>query len=75
MIDAAAIEKEAMQLSAVQRAVLAERLLESISPTSKQIHEAWIKEAEDRMNAYRAGMISSVDGPRAIAEIRERFAK
>ncbi|MGF1679126.1 MAG: addiction module protein [Candidatus Methylacidiphilales bacterium] len=64
-----------MQLSDVQRAVLAERLLESISPTSMQIHEAWMKEAEDRMSAYRDGQISSVDGPRAIAEIRERFAR
>jgi putative addiction module component (TIGR02574 family) len=75
MIDAAVIEKEAMELSDVQRAVLAERLLESISPTSKDIHEAWIKEAEDRMSAYRDGKISIVDGPLAIAELRERFSR
>ena len=74
MTDAAVIEKEAMQLSEAQRAVLAERLLESISPTPKPIQEAWIREANDRMRAYRSGEISAVDGPEAIAKLRDRFA-
>ena len=75
MVDAAIIEKEAMQLSDAQRAVLAERLLESISPTSGELRTAWVEEASDRMRAYRDGGISAVDGPRAMEELQKRFAE
>lgn len=74
MIDAAVIEKESMQLSDFQRVALAERLLESLSPTSKQVREAWVEEADDRMRAYEQGEFPAVDGPDAMAKLRERFA-
>ena len=75
MVEAAIIEKEAMQLSDAQRAVLAERLLESISPTSGKLRTAWAEEAGDRMGAYRDGEISATDGPGAMEELRKRFAE
>lgn len=75
MIDAAIIEKEAMQLPDTQRALLAERLLESISPTSKNLQAAWVRESDDRLSSYRNGEIPAVDGPQAMAELRERFAR
>ena len=75
MIDAAIIEKEAMQLSDTQRALLADRLLESISPTSSNLQAAWVRESEDRLRSFRNGEISAVDGPQAMAELRDRFAR
>ena len=75
MIDAAIIEKEAMQLPDTQRALLADRLLESISPTSNSLQAAWVRESDDRLSSFRNGEILAVDGPQAMAELRDRFAR
>ncbi len=74
-MDPAIVEKEALKLSESERAVLADRLLASISKTPTAIREAWIREAEERMHAFRDGKISALDGPDAMAELRARFAK
>ena len=75
MIDAAIIEKEAMKLPDTQRALLADRLLESINPTSNSLQAAWVRESDDRLSCFRNGEIPAVDGPQAMAELRERFAR
>lgn len=75
MIDTAIIEKEAMQLPEADRALLADRLIRSLSRTPSALTDAWIDEADSRMNAYHAGRITAVDGPKAIAELRSRFGK
>jgi hypothetical protein len=74
-MDAVILEKAALLLPEAQRALLAERLLESISPSSLVFREAWIQEADERMRAFRAGEITAVDGPKAMAELRERYSK
>ena len=58
-----------------ERAMLVERLLESISPCPSPLREAWVREADERMRAFRDGEISAVDGPQAMAELRSRFPK
>lgn len=73
-MDPAIIEKEAMQLTAPERALLADRLLTSLSQLSDERKEAWIREADDRMQAYRNGEIKAFDGPEAMAELKARFA-
>ncbi len=75
MIDATILEKEAMQLPAADRAVLADRLIQSLSRTSPELRDAWVKEADSRMKAYRAGKIAAVEGPQAMADLRSRFAE
>ena len=72
-MDAAIIETEALRLPESQRALLADRLLESISRVSPEMKEAWIHEADDRMRAFRDGKLTAVDGPRAMDELRRRF--
>ncbi|MFZ4599846.1 MAG: addiction module protein [Terrimicrobiaceae bacterium] len=74
-MDAAILEKEALLLPDTERALLVERLMESISPSPSALREAWVREADERMRAFRAGEISAVDGPQAIAELRSRFSK
>jgi len=56
------LEKEAMRLSARERALLADALLESLSDeATRQIQESWAVEAEDRLQAFREGKISARD--------------
>jgi len=74
-MDAAIIEKEALQLTESERAVLADRLLESLSATPAEIREAWVRESEARLQAFREGKVTAVDGPQAMAQLRSRFAK
>lgn len=75
MLDTVIIEKEAMQLPAGDRALLADRLIQSISQTQSSLKQAWIKEAESRMAAYRDGKISAVDGAQGLADLRTRHSK
>lgn len=74
-MNAAIIEKEALQLSDGERAVLADRLLESLSSRSADLEAAWIREADSRMAAFWDGRIEAVSGPRAMAELRVRFPR
>ena len=75
MIDSAVLEKEAMQLPEVDRALLADRLIQSLSRTPSTLRDTWVEEADSRMSAYRAGKIAAVDGAQAVAELRSGFAK
>lgn len=74
-MEAVIIEKEALQLSECERAVLADRLLASLSPNPHGLEVSWLKEVDDRMRAFREGMIVGVDGPEALAEMRRKFAR
>lgn len=74
-MDAAILEKEALQLPDGERAVLAERLLESLSRVTSQTRDAWIHEADSRMKAFHAGELTAVDGPQALEDLRNRFRK
>lgn len=72
-MDAAIIEKEALQLPESQRALLADRLMESLSRTSTEVRQAWIREARDRVDAFQEGKIEAADGPEALADLRARL--
>ena len=69
------IEKEALQLSDCERAVLADRLLASLSRRPAGLDDAWLREADERMAAYREGRINAVSGPEALAELRMDFQR
>jgi putative addiction module component (TIGR02574 family) len=66
------IQSEALRLPEAERALLADRLLQSLAPTEFQ--DEWRKEVESRMQAFEAGTLAAVDGPQAMAELRARFA-
>lgn len=69
-MEAAVIEHEALQLSDIERAILIEKLMESISAPSKSLRAAWIKECDDRMQALEDGEISLIAADEAIREVR-----
>ena len=74
-MDAIIIEKEALQLPEAERALLADKLLESISRISSETRESWIKESQSRMQAFLEGKVDAVEGPKAIADLQARFKK
>ena len=74
-MDAAILEKEALQLPEIARALLADRLLESISHKPAGLEAAWIREADSRMDAFEEGRITAVAGPEAMAELRACFPR
>jgi len=54
---------------------LVDRLLESISPSQKEIYELWKIEIERRVEEVRSGEVLTIPGEQVFAEIEERFGK
>ena len=74
-MEVAIIEKEALRLPESERAVLADRLLASLSHRPDELEAAWLQEADSRMEAFRNGKIAAVSGPEAMAELRKKFPR
>jgi putative addiction module component (TIGR02574 family) len=54
---------------------LVDRLLESISPSQKEIDELWKIEVERRVDEVRSGKVKPIPGEQVFEEIRNRFGK
>ena len=54
---------------------LIDRLLESISPTKKEVEEAWKVEAERRIEEVRSGKVKPIPVEEVFAEIERDFGK
>ncbi len=54
---------------------LIDRLIESISPTSKEVEEAWKVEAERRIEEVRSGKVKTIPVEEVFAEIERDFGK
>jgi len=74
-MNAAWIEKEALRLPDAERALLADRLLSSLSQASQEMVGSWIRESDERIAAFRRGDIEAIDGPSAMAELKKRFSR
>ncbi len=68
------LEAEALSLSRSERARLAGRLIASLDEDA-EIEQAWIVEAERRLDAYRNGEIEAVSAEEALQEARRRIHK
>ena len=73
-MDAAIIEREALALTTAERAVLADRLLQTLHLEDSSRMEAWGREADRRLEAFEQGEMEDVDGSAAVAAIRGRIA-
>lgn len=67
-----ALEAEALQLSAAERAQLVERLIASLD-VDPEIEEAWAAEVERRNAEIESGAFSLVSGPEALAKLKAEF--
>ena len=71
------IEKNALQLSAEDRARLAVRLLSSLEETTEspeEIEKLWIAEAERRFQELRDGVLQGIPAQDVFAELRNKKA-
>lgn len=73
-MDTVALEKEAMQLSDMDRALLADRLLQTLGSEDDAVLRKWGEEAEKRLDAYLEGSEKALDGQSVISELRARFS-
>ena len=74
-MDVAILEKEALLLPEHARAILADRLIESISPPPSSLLDAWIEESESRLDAFQRGEIEAIDGQEALKALRDSLSK
>ena len=65
-MEAATIEKEAMNLSEAQRALLADRLLQTIGIEDEARVKRWGDESERRLKAIEEGRLPTDDGPAVL---------
>lgn len=63
---------QAMQLPAFERAVLVEGLVESLDKPDSALDALWLKEAESRMAAYRAGELEAAEAAAIFAELGQK---
>ena len=67
-----ALEAEALQLSAAERARLVERLIASLD-ADPEVEEAWAVEVERRNAEIESGAVSLISGPEALARLKAEF--
>lgn len=67
-----ALEAEALQLSAAERARLVERLIASLD-IDPEVEEAWAAEVERRNAEIESGAVALISGPEALAKLKAEF--
>jgi len=68
--------KRAMELSAEQRAQLADELVESLdSDALTQLDKKWLAEAKRRRDEIRSGYSQAIPGPEALQQVRDAIKK
>ena len=70
------IAEEALSLPSEARALLADRLVESLDPAEDgYVHQLWIVEARRRRDDVRSGRVQTIPGDEAMAQVRQEFAR
>ena len=70
------LEKEALKLSAEERAHMIDALWQSLDPAEqKVVDRAWLAESRDRLDAFRQGKLKALDGENALKSIEAELKK
>jgi hypothetical protein len=70
------IVDEALGLPSEARALLADRLVESLDPTEDgYVRQLWVAEALRRRDEIRSGRVRSVPGEEALGQVRRALAQ
>ena len=70
------IMEEILELPSEARALLADRLVESLDPAEDGCaRRLWIKEALRRQEEVRSGRMQTIPGPVALAKVRRAVSK
>ena len=70
------IAEEALALPSEARALLADRLVESLDQAEDgRIHQLWAAEALRRRNEVRSGQVRTIPGDEALARVRRAVGR
>jgi hypothetical protein len=70
------IAEEALALPSEQRALLADRLVESLDCSEQnRIDLLWIEEAKRRRDEIRSGQVKTIPGAEALAQVRRSLGR
>ena len=70
------IAEEALALPSEARALLADRLVESLDPAEDgYIHQLWVAEARRRRDDVRSGRVRTIPGDEALARVRSAVGR
>ncbi len=70
------LAQEAMQLPAASRALLAERMVESLDASERdEVERAWATEAVRRRDEVRSGRVQAIPGEQVLAEVRKSIGR
>lgn len=70
------IADEALALPSEARALLADRLVESLDPAEDgYIHNLWVAEANRRLQELRSGQTTGIPGEDALASLRQKYTQ
>ena len=70
------ISEQALALPSEARALLADRLVESLDPADDvRIRELWRDEVLRRRDEVRSGQVKTIPGDEALARVRRAVAK
>lgn len=65
---------EALSLPVEVRTQLADKLLQSLNPSRKEIDEAWAVEAETRVQEIRTGKVKTIPGAEVFKKIGNKLS-
>ena len=69
------IAEEALSLPSEARALLADRLVESLDPAEDgYVHQLWVAEARRRRDDVRSGQVATIPGGIALEQVRQACA-
>ena len=75
-MDSAILAKEALKLSALERAHLIDELWRSLDPDQQvAVDHAWLDESRDRLQAFREGKLKAMDGETTLREIEAELGR
>ena len=70
------ITDEMLALPSEARALLADRLVESLDPAEDgYIHQLWATEVRRRLDDVRSGRVKTIPGEAALAQVRQALAR
>lgn len=70
------IAEEALSLPSEDRALLADRLVESLDPAEDdRVWKLWADEAVRRRDEVRSGRVKTIPGEEALARVRQAVAR
>lgn len=70
------IAEEALALPSEARALLADRLAESLDPLEDgYIRQLWVTEARTRRDEVRSGLVKTIPGQEALERVRKSVAR